>query len=43
MDTRRCGWHDAQTLKIARFGDNMRYVAVTEGDKVARRSVSATR
>lgn len=28
------GWHEAQTLKVARFGDNMRYVAVTEGDKV---------
>ena len=28
-------WHDAQTLKVARFGDNMREVAVTEGDKVA--------
>ena len=28
-------WHDAQSLKIARFGDNMRDVAVTEGDKVA--------
>lgn len=27
-------WHDAQHLKIARFGDNMRQVAVTEGDKV---------
>jgi len=27
-------WHDAQELKIARFGDNMRQVAVTEGDKV---------
>lgn len=27
-------WHDAQHLKIARFGDNMRHVAVTEGDKV---------
>ncbi len=27
-------WHDAQTLKVARFGDNMRNVAVTEGDKV---------
>jgi len=27
-------WHDAQGLKIARFGDNMRDVAVTEGDKV---------
>jgi len=29
------GRHDAQTLKIARFGDNMREVAVTDGDKVA--------
>ena len=29
-----CAWHDAQHLKIARFGDNMREVAVTEGDKV---------
>lgn len=28
-------WHDAQDLKIARFGDNMRDVAVTEGDKVS--------
>ena len=28
------GWHDSQHLKIARFGDNMRDVAVTEGDKV---------
>ena len=27
-------WHDAQHLKVARFGDNMRNVAVTEGDKV---------
>ncbi|MDQ2713236.1 MAG: L-arabinose isomerase [Acidobacteriota bacterium] len=27
-------WHDAQTLRVARFGDNMRNVAVTEGDKV---------
>jgi len=27
-------WHDMQQLKIARFGDNMREVAVTEGDKV---------
>jgi L-arabinose isomerase len=26
--------HDAQGAKIARFGDNMRQVAVTEGDKV---------
>ena len=29
-----CAWHDAQNLKVARFGDNMRKVAVTEGDKV---------
>jgi L-arabinose isomerase len=29
-----CGWHEAQSLKVARFGDNMRNVAVTEGDKV---------
>ncbi len=27
-------WHDAQGLKVARIGDNMRQVAVTEGDKV---------
>lgn len=27
-------WHDAQGMRIARFGDNMRQVAVTEGDKV---------
>jgi L-arabinose isomerase len=29
------GWNESQTLKVARFGDNMRDVAVTEGDKVA--------
>jgi L-arabinose isomerase len=29
-----CAWHDAQKLKVARFGDNMRNVAVTDGDKV---------
>lgn len=29
-----CGWHDWQGAKFARFGDNMRNVAVTEGDKV---------
>lgn len=28
------GWADWQDMKIARFGDNMREVAVTEGDKV---------
>ena len=27
-------WHDSQGMKIARIGDNMRQVAVTEGDKV---------
>ncbi|HEX9106829.1 MAG TPA: L-arabinose isomerase [Longimicrobiales bacterium] len=27
-------WHDSQSLKVARIGDNMRQVAVTEGDKV---------
>jgi L-arabinose isomerase len=27
-------WHDAQGARVARFGDNMREVAVTEGDKV---------
>jgi L-arabinose isomerase len=27
-------WHDWQGAKFARFGDNMRQVAVTEGDKV---------
>ena len=27
-------WYDFQHLKVARFGDNMREVAVTEGDKV---------
>jgi L-arabinose isomerase len=30
-----CGWYETQHLKVARFGDNMREVAVTEGDKVA--------
>ncbi len=28
-------WHDWQGGKFVRFGDNMRYVAVTEGDKVS--------
>ncbi len=28
------GWDDWQGAKFARFGDNMRYVAVTDGDKV---------
>jgi L-arabinose isomerase len=29
-----CAWDDAKAMKVARFGDNMRQVAVTEGDKV---------
>jgi L-arabinose isomerase len=28
------GWHDMQGARFCRFGDNMRQVAVTEGDKV---------
>jgi L-arabinose isomerase len=27
-------WHDSQSMRIARLGDNMRQVAVTDGDKV---------
>jgi L-arabinose isomerase len=29
-----CAWADAQQLTVARLGDNMRSVTVTEGDKV---------
>jgi L-arabinose isomerase len=29
-----CGWQELRRLRLARFGDNMRQVAVTEGDKV---------
>jgi L-arabinose isomerase len=29
------GWHDWQGARYARFGDNMRQVSVTDGDKVA--------
>ena len=29
-----CGWAEARSLNVARFGDNMHQVAVTEGDKV---------
>ncbi len=29
-----CAWLDSQGARVARFGDNMRDVAVTEGDKV---------
>ncbi len=30
-----CAWADAQGARFCRFGDNMREVAVTEGDKVS--------
>ena len=30
-----CAWADAQGMKVVRFGDNMRDVAVTEGNKVS--------
>lgn len=33
------GWAATRTLRLARFGDNMRYVAVTEGDKTEAESV----
>jgi len=29
------GWHAAQHLRMVRFGDNMRNVAVTDGDRVS--------
>ncbi len=29
-----CGWNEMQNMKVCRWGDNMREVAVTEGDKV---------
>jgi len=29
------GWYASRQLKLARIGDNMRHVAVTEGDKVS--------
>jgi len=29
------GWHESHHLRVARFGDNMRQVSVTEGDKVS--------
>ncbi|HSU18912.1 MAG TPA: L-arabinose isomerase [Acidobacteriaceae bacterium] len=32
-------WNESQNLKVARFGDNMRNVAVTEGDKVEAQKV----
>lgn len=33
------GWHDWQGARFVRFGDNMRFVAVTDGDKVEAESV----
>ena len=33
------GWHESQNLKVARFGDNMRDVSVTDGDKVSAETV----
>ena len=33
------GWYESQSLKVARFGDNMRDVAVTEGNKVSAEAV----
>jgi L-arabinose isomerase len=32
------GWNESQNLKVVRFGDNMRDVAVTDGDKVEAQS-----
>jgi L-arabinose isomerase len=36
------GWAATRALKLARFGDNMRFVAVTEGDKTEAESVFGT-
>ena len=33
------GWAATRALKLARFGDNMRFVAVTEGDKTEAQAV----
>ncbi len=33
------GWHELRTLQVVRFGDNMRQVSVTEGDKVEAETV----
>ena len=37
------GWAATRSLQLARFGDNMRYVAVTEGDKTEAEASSASR
>jgi L-arabinose isomerase len=36
------GWAATRSLKLARFGDNMRFVAVTEGDKTEAEAVFGT-
>lgn len=36
------GWNEAQNLRMVRFGDNMRNVAVTEGDKTEAEIVFGT-
>ncbi|ADW68283.1 L-arabinose isomerase [Granulicella tundricola] len=33
------GWYESQNLKVVRFGDNMRDVAVTDGNKVSAEAV----
>ncbi len=33
------GYHESKSLKVCRLGDNMRHVAVTEGDKVEAQKV----
>lgn len=35
LDARAVSKQDTRHLKVCRFGDNMREVAVTDGDKVA--------
>jgi L-arabinose isomerase len=32
--TAAVGWHTSRSLRVARFGDNMRDVAVTDGDRI---------
>jgi L-arabinose isomerase len=36
------GWAATRSLKLARFGDNMRFVAVTEGDKTEAEAIFGT-
>jgi L-arabinose isomerase len=41
--TRACiGWNEAQNMRVMRWGDNMRNVAVTEGDKTEAERVFGT-